>query len=73
MSGMSMGGSALSGALSALGYHYGTGAIIAIAAAYAVGALNPKSAAPSARADGSERDLSTAAPQQSKSRVEVRS
>ncbi len=73
MSGMSMDGSALSGALSALGYHYGTGAIIAIAAAYAVGALNPsKSAASSARADGSERDPSAAAPQQSKSRVEVR-
>ena len=70
---MSMGGSALSGALSALGYHYGTGAIIAITAAYAVGALNPtKSAASSARADGSEHDLSAAAPQQSKSRVEVR-
>lgn len=40
MGGMShMGGSALSGALSGLGYHYGTGALIAVAAAYALGAL----------------------------------
>jgi len=35
-----MGGSALSSALSGLGYHYGTGAVIAIAAAYALGVLS---------------------------------
>lgn len=35
-----MGGSPLSGALSALGYHYGTGVLIAVIAAYAVGSLS---------------------------------
>lgn len=34
-----MGDSALSSALSALGYHYGTGVLIALAAAYALGLL----------------------------------
>lgn len=38
--GMSMmGGSALSSALSGIGYHYGTGAVIAIVAAYTLGFL----------------------------------
>lgn len=41
MGGMSgMGSSALSDALSALAYHYGTGILIALIAAYAVGALS---------------------------------
>lgn len=44
MGGMSMGGSKLSSALSGLGYHYGTGALIAVLAAYALGALGASSA-----------------------------
>ncbi|MGI8614730.1 MAG: hypothetical protein ACR2KL_12435 [Nocardioidaceae bacterium] len=36
---MDMGGTAWSSALSALGYHYGTGAAISVVAAYAVGVL----------------------------------
>lgn len=39
MGGMDMGGSAASDALSGLGYHYGTGALIAVLAAYALGVL----------------------------------
>lgn len=44
MGGMSMGGSKLSSALSGLGYHYGTGALIAVFAAYALGSLGASSA-----------------------------
>lgn len=40
MGGMSMGGSATSSTLEGLGYHYGTGALIAVVAAYAVGELS---------------------------------
>ncbi|MDQ3422019.1 MAG: hypothetical protein M3510_01240 [Actinomycetota bacterium] len=47
MGGMSMGESALSSALSGLGYHYGTGALITIAAAYALGALGSAREVPS--------------------------
>jgi len=43
MGGMSMGGSALSSALSGLGYHYGTGALIAVFAGYALGSLGASS------------------------------
>ncbi|MBA3525271.1 MAG: hypothetical protein H0T85_12145 [Geodermatophilaceae bacterium] len=39
MGSMDMGDSAMSSALSGLGYHYGTGALIALIGAYAVGAL----------------------------------
>lgn len=46
MDGMSMGGSALSNALVSLGYHYGTGALIAVVAAYALGVLNATRGAP---------------------------
>ncbi len=42
MGGGMMGGSALSNALSALGYHYGTGALVMVAAAYAWGALSSR-------------------------------
>lgn len=38
-----MGGSTWSGVLSGLGYHYGTGAVITVAAAYALGALGTTS------------------------------
>ncbi len=48
MDGMSMGESALSSALSGLGYHYGTGALITVAAAYALGAFGSAREAPSA-------------------------
>ena len=54
MSGMG-GGSAISGALSGLGYHYGTGAVIAIAAAYALGFLHAPRVTSDPPADGAER------------------
>lgn len=73
MSGMSMGSSALSGALSALGYHYGTGAVITIAAAYAFGALSSTpTAASSLRSDASDLDRPAPSPDASRSRVGVR-
>ncbi len=50
-----MGGSALSSALSGLGYHYGTGAVIAIAAAYALGALSAGRVAASPQEDRADR------------------
>jgi len=55
MGGMSgMDGSALSSALTGLGYHYGTGVVIVIAAAYALGLLGARvTVDPSA--DGAER------------------
>lgn len=53
MGGMSgMGGSALSSALSGLGYHYGTGAVIAIAAAYVLGLLGATRVTEDPPADG---------------------
>ncbi len=58
MSGMGgMGESALSSALSALGYHYGTGAIIAVFAAWALGSLTARRLTPAgARADTGQPD-----------------
>ena len=53
MGGMRMGGSELSSALSGLGYHYGTGTLIAVFAAYALGSL---SASASRRAPGVGED-----------------
>ena len=50
-----MGGSALSSALSGLGYHYGTGAVIAIAAAYVLGLLGATRVTEDPPADGAER------------------
>lgn len=47
MNGMSgMGSSAMSSALSAIGYHYGTGVLIAIVAAYTLGVLGNARSAP---------------------------
>lgn len=46
MGGMSMGGSAWYNALVSLGYHYGTGTLIAVLAAYALGVLNATRGAP---------------------------
>ena len=53
MGAMRMGGSELSSALSGLGYHYGTGTLIAVFAAYALGSL---SASASRRAPGVGKD-----------------
>ncbi|MBA2558836.1 MAG: hypothetical protein H0V07_02940 [Propionibacteriales bacterium] len=71
MSGMSgMGHSAMSEALSALGYHYGTGALIAIVAAYALGAVGARQrAAAEVRMEASQTDRPAAT---DSSRVGVR-
>jgi len=50
-----MGGSALSSALSGLGYHYGTGAVIAIAAAFALGVLNAGRVTAAPKTNAAER------------------
>lgn len=50
-----MGGSALSSALSGLGYHYGTGAVITIAAAYALGILSAGRVTADPLAHGAQR------------------
>ena len=56
-SGMSgMGDSAISEALSALGYHYGTGALIAVVAAYALGVVSRQQTAVPVPAEGSQPD-----------------
>lgn len=51
-----MADSAMSEALSALGYHYGTGALIAVVAAYALGVVNRQQTAVPVRAEGSQPD-----------------
>lgn len=62
MSGMSMGGSAMSSALSALGYHYGTGALIAIVAAYALGVVSStRGTASGVHSEGSQADQQASA------------
>lgn len=57
-----MGSSALSSALSSLGYHYGTGVLITLVAAYSVGALAASRTAAPSSAAGADGDGQARAP-----------